>query len=53
MQFARQTDEDFSSVEGKEAVRRAALMRVQSVLEREEGETLVEDLLFNNLVVQK
>ncbi|NLC10128.1 MAG: flagellar basal body-associated protein FliL [Gammaproteobacteria bacterium] len=53
MQFAQQTDEDFASVEAKEAVRRAALMRVQSVLEREEGETLVEDLLFNNLVVQK
>jgi len=53
MQFAQQTDEDFASVEAKEGVRRAALLRVQSVLEREEGETLVEDLLFNNLVVQK
>lgn len=53
MQFAQHTEEDFATVEGKEAVRKAALLRVQSVLEREEGDSLVEDLLFNNLVVQK
>lgn len=51
--FAQQTGEDFASVEAKEAVRKAALLRVQSVLEREEGETLVQDLLFNNLVIQQ
>lgn len=51
--FAQQADDNFASIEAKEALRRAALLRVQNVLEREEGEILVQDLLFNNLVVQQ
>jgi len=50
--FAQQTDTDMNESDGKEAVRKAALLQVQQVLSQEEGETLVEDLLFNNLVVQ-
>jgi len=50
--FAQQSDADMNEHEGKEAVRQAALLQVQQVLNQEEGETLVEDLLFNNLVVQ-
>lgn len=50
--FAQQSDADMNSQAGKEAVRQAALQQVQLILEQEEGNTLVEDLLFNNLVVQ-
>ena len=50
--FALQTDEDMQEQAGKEAVRKAALKQVQQVLHQEEGQDLVEDLLFNNLVVQ-
>ncbi len=49
--FAKQTADNFSTVEDKEAVRKAALQEVQRVLEIEEGEVLVDDLLFNNLVI--
>lgn len=50
--FAQQTDEDMGSNEGKEAMRQAALLQVQNALKEEEGEILVDDLLFNNLIVQ-
>ncbi|NLW04637.1 MAG: flagellar basal body-associated protein FliL [Pseudomonadaceae bacterium] len=50
--FAQQTDEDMQEQAGKEAVRQAALKQVQHVLSQEEGQALVEDLLFNNLIVQ-
>ena len=50
--FSQKTEEDFATIEGKEAVRMEALQRVQQVLTQEEGIPLVSDLLFNNLVVQ-
>jgi flagellar FliL protein len=50
--FAQQTDENMSSTEGKEAMRQAALVQVQTILKEEEGDILVDDLLFNNLIVQ-
>ena len=50
--FAQQTDENMGSNEGKEAMRQAALVQVQNILKEEEGEILVDDLLFNNLIVQ-
>lgn len=50
--FAQQNDEDMNSHAGKETVRKAALQQVQQILSQEEGSALVEDLLFNNLVVQ-
>ncbi len=50
--FAQQTDENMGSNEGKEAMRQAALLQVQNTLKEEEGEILVDDLLFNNLIVQ-
>ncbi|OEC61460.1 MULTISPECIES: flagellar basal body-associated protein FliL [Pseudomonadaceae] len=52
MLFAQQTDESLSSVEGKETLRQEALKQVQQALNQEEGKPLVEDLLFNNLIVQ-
>lgn len=50
--FSQKTEEDFTGIEGKEAVRKEALERVRQALLQEEGEPLVDDLLFNNLVVQ-
>lgn len=51
--FAQKTDQDFASIEGKEAIRQDALQRIRQVLQQEEGLPLVDDLLFNNLVVQR
>lgn len=52
MLFAQQTDETLGSVEAKEKLRQEALKQVQTVLKEEEGKPLVDDLLFNNLIVQ-
>ncbi|MBA1278921.1 flagellar basal body-associated protein FliL [Pseudomonas sp. MTM4] len=50
--FSQQTDASLSTVEAKEALRQEALKQVQAVLTQEEGKPLVDDLLFNNLIVQ-
>lgn len=50
--FARQTQENLASLEGKEQLRADALARVREVLEEEEGQPLVVDLLFTNLITQ-
>ena len=53
MLFSRQTEESISSMEGKEQLRRDALIAVQNVLKKEEGKPIVEDLLFNNFIIQR
>lgn len=50
--FSQQTDASLSTVEAKEALRQEALKQVQAILTQEEGKPLVDDLLFNNLIVQ-
>jgi len=50
--FTQQNLESMSNVEAKEKLRQEALKQVQQVLENEEGKPLVDDLLFNNLIVQ-
>ncbi|MBA1188234.1 flagellar basal body-associated protein FliL [Pseudomonas entomophila] len=50
--FAQQGVDDMSSVDAKEKLRQEALKQVQQVLETEEGKPIVEDVLFNNLIVQ-
>lgn len=50
--FAQQTDETVSTVQAKEALRLEALKQVQEVLQEEDGRPLVDDLLFNNLIIQ-
>lgn len=50
--FSEQLPENLSTLEGKEALRANALAAVQKVLEEEEGDPLVDDLLFTNLIVQ-
>jgi flagellar protein FliL len=53
MLLSRQTDETLSTMQGKEQIRQEALGAIQKVLQEEEGKPLVEDLLFNNLIVQR
>lgn len=50
--FAQQTVETMGNVESKERLRQEALKQTQQVLTQEEGKPVVEDLLFNNLIVQ-
>lgn len=50
--FSAQSPETISTPEGKEAMRRAALAEVQSVLEELNEPAGVEDLYFTSLVVQ-
>lgn len=50
--FSQQTDETLGSMDSKEQLRQEALKQVQQVLEQEEGKPYVEDLLFNNLILQ-
>ena len=50
--FSAQLPENLSTLEGKETLRADALAAVQQVLEEEEGDPLVDDLLFTNLIVQ-
>jgi flagellar FliL protein len=52
MLFSQQTDESLGSSDAKEKLRQEALKQVQQVLHSEEGRPLVDDLLFNNLIVQ-
>ncbi|MCW3147568.1 flagellar basal body-associated protein FliL [Stutzerimonas stutzeri] len=52
MLFSQQTEQSLGSVEAKEQLRQEALKQVQEVLIQEEGQPLVDDLLFNNLIIQ-
>ncbi|AMB84169.1 flagellar basal body-associated protein FliL [Pseudomonas agarici] len=50
--FAQQSVESMINVDAKEKMRQEALKQVQQVLSDETGKPQVEDLLFNNLIVQ-
>lgn len=50
--FAQQTPATMGDVEAKEKLRQEALKQVQQVMSDETGKPVVEDLLFNNLIVQ-
>ena len=50
--FTQQTSETLGSVEAKEKLRQEALKQIQQVMLEETGKPMVEDLLFNNLIVQ-
>jgi flagellar FliL protein len=52
MLFSQQTDESMGAAGAKETLRQEALKQVQDVLNQEEGKPLVDDLLFNNLIIQ-
>lgn len=53
MLFAQQTEEGLDAPNAREALRQEALKQVQAVLTQEEGKPLVDDLLFNNLILQR
>jgi flagellar FliL protein len=53
MLLARQTDQTLSTMQGKEQIRQDALVAVQKIMQEEEGKPLVEDVLFNNLIIQR
>ena len=50
--FTQQTSETLGSVEAKEKLRQEALKQIQQVMTDETGKPMVDDLLFNNLIVQ-
>lgn len=52
MLFSQQTEEAMAAQGSRETLRAEALKQVQDVLNQEEGQPLVEDLLFNNLIIQ-
>lgn len=53
MLLSRATEEDLSSMEGRELLRQSCLEAVRELLLREEGEEYVQDLLFNSFIVQR
>ncbi|WP_434606786.1 flagellar basal body-associated protein FliL [Pseudomonas sp. R1-7] len=50
--FAQQTTETMNNLEAKEKLRQEALKQTQQVMNDETGKPMVEDLLFNNLIIQ-
>ncbi|WP_240789717.1 flagellar basal body-associated FliL family protein [Pseudomonas leptonychotis] len=52
MLFSQQTEVAMAAPDSREKLRAEALKQVQDVLTQEEGKPLVEDLLFNNLIIQ-
>jgi flagellar basal body-associated protein FliL len=47
-----QTSETINAPDGRENLRLEALKKVQDAINGEEGKPIVEDLLFNNLIIQ-
>ncbi|MDG9759124.1 flagellar basal body-associated FliL family protein [Pseudomonas sediminis] len=52
MLFSAQTSETINAPDGREKLRLEALKKVQDAINGEEGKPIVEDLLFNNLIIQ-
>nr|WP_251010035.1 flagellar basal body-associated protein FliL [Pseudomonas fluorescens] len=50
--FAQQTTEAMNNIEAKEKLRQEALKQTQQVMNDETGKPMVDDLLFNNLIIQ-
>ncbi|MEB0040284.1 MULTISPECIES: flagellar basal body-associated protein FliL [unclassified Pseudomonas] len=50
--FSQQTVDTMNNVDAKEKLRQEALKQTQQVMSDEEGKPVVEDLLFNNLIIQ-
>lgn len=51
--FSSQSVDRLDNQEGKELLRQEALAEIAAILEAEDGENKVEDLYFNQLVIQK
>lgn len=50
--FSAQTSETINAPDGRENLRLEALRQVQQAIIAEEGRPVVDDLLFNNLIIQ-
>ena len=50
--IAQQSSETMNNVEAKEKLRQEALKQTQQIMNDETGKPVVEDLLFNNLIIQ-
>ena len=53
MLLSAHPEEGIRTVKGKERIRKEALKRMRELLNREEGAPLIEDVLFENFVVQR
>jgi flagellar FliL protein len=53
MLLTKSTDDDMSSMEGKELLRQKALDAIRDLLVEEEGEHFVKDLLFSSFILQQ
>lgn len=51
--LSQQDEAAVSTGGGRDLLRAQALVEVNEILEREEGEALIDDLLFTNFVVQR
>ena len=56
--FSKQAEEDIDTQEGKELLRQAALEEIRAIVqaedgERDDGDSGIVDLYFNNFVIQK
>ena len=53
MLLSAHPEEGIRTVKGKERIRKEALKRMRELLNREEGAPLIEDVRFENFVVQR
>jgi len=51
--FSSQDEVTIRSPEGKEKIRQAALAELQALIKKEQGEPIIDDLLFGRFVVQR
>ena len=51
--FSEQTNETIGDATGKEALRKASYKKIKTMLKKEDGESLLEDILFTSFVVNR
>ena len=51
--FSSQDEVTIRSPEGKEKIRQDALAELQALIKKEQGEPIIDDLLFGRFVVQR
>ncbi|MCX7065654.1 MAG: flagellar basal body-associated FliL family protein [Proteobacteria bacterium] len=51
--FSRQEEATVSTSEGREQIRVAALTELRAIMQAEDGEPIIDDLVFSNFVVQR
>lgn len=53
MLLSKQTDESVGTLQGKEQIRLDALKATQAMMQAEEGDAMIDDLLFSTFFVQR